>query len=101
MDTPESSTKKRIPLSQLKPGMYVVELDRAWIHTPFLFDSRRIRNAREIELLAKHGVQEVIIDPARGTEADLAKLHAVREPVLDPCGKTSEPAEMARGESEN
>jgi HD-GYP domain-containing protein (c-di-GMP phosphodiesterase class II) len=101
MDTPESSTKKRIPLSQLKPGMYVVELDRAWIHTPFLFDSRRIRNAREIELLAKHGVREVIIDPARATDADLAKLHAVREPLLEHCGKTNEPAETAQGQPEN
>jgi HD-GYP domain-containing protein (c-di-GMP phosphodiesterase class II) len=49
--------------------MYVVELDRAWIHTPFLLHRRRIENATEIEILSRHGVREVVIDIARGVDA--------------------------------
>jgi HD-GYP domain-containing protein (c-di-GMP phosphodiesterase class II) len=93
MDSPESNRKKRIPLEQLKPGMYVVELDRAWIHTPFLFDSRRIKDAREIELLAKHGVREVVIDAARAADSEL--VHADGEAALEGCVKTNDPAEMS------
>jgi HD-GYP domain-containing protein (c-di-GMP phosphodiesterase class II) len=90
MSIPEYQMKKRIPLSQLKPGMYVVELDRAWIHTPFLFNSKRIKNAREIELLSQHGIREVVIDSQRGGDAELPKFHADPHPALELFNETSE-----------
>ncbi|HEX2226512.1 MAG TPA: DUF3391 domain-containing protein [Candidatus Binatia bacterium] len=82
MSIPEYQMKKRIPLSQLKPGMYVIELDRAWIHTPFLFNSKRINNAREIELLAQHGIREVVIDLHRGSDAELPTFHTGPQPAV-------------------
>jgi hypothetical protein len=90
MSIPEYQMKKRIPLSQLKPGMYVVELDRAWIHTPFLFNSKRIKNVREIELLSQHGIREVVIDPQRGGDAERPKFHADPHPALELFNETSE-----------
>jgi HD-GYP domain-containing protein (c-di-GMP phosphodiesterase class II) len=77
------STRKRISLGQLKPGMYVVELDRAWIHTPFLFHSKQIKDVREIELLAKHGIREVVIDTQRGEDGDRFRVDSLREPALE------------------
>jgi len=29
--------KKSVPVAELKMGMYVVELDRPWTETPFIF----------------------------------------------------------------
>src|SRR5688572_3603344 len=68
MSSQKSSAKKRIPVGQLKPGMYVVELDCAWINTPFLFHRRKIMDTCDIEMLAQHGIREVIIDTERGSD---------------------------------
>lgn len=52
----ESATTQRVKVAvaQLTIGMYVAELDRPWIETPFLFQGLRIRNAREIQLFQEH-----------------------------------------------
>jgi HD-GYP domain-containing protein (c-di-GMP phosphodiesterase class II) len=87
-----SEAKKRIPVGQLKPGMYVVELDRAWIHTPFLFNSKRIKDAAEIELLAKHGIREVVIDTTRGADSEMPDRQTRSESELEGRVKASEAA---------
>jgi HD-GYP domain-containing protein (c-di-GMP phosphodiesterase class II) len=61
--------------------MYVVELDRAWIHTPFIFNCRQIRDSRDIDLLAQHGIREVVIDTQRGAGVELPEVGAAGEPV--------------------
>ncbi len=43
----------KMPLGQLSIGMYVVELDRPWGETAFLFQGFRIRQQQEILLLAE------------------------------------------------
>lgn len=93
----KSNAKKRIPLRQLKPGMYVVQLDRAWIHTPFLFNSKQIKDARDIELLAKHGICEVVIDTERGADAEPPKTDPNHEWALEERGKTTELAAGSKG----
>lgn len=37
--------KKQIPVGELRPGMYVAELDRPWLDTPFLFQGFPIMSA--------------------------------------------------------
>ena len=64
--------QKRIAIGQVKPGMYVVDLDRSWLDTPFLFHRKLIKSSDEIELFKKHGIQEVVIDLSRGCDADVA-----------------------------
>lgn len=66
------NTQKRIAVADLRPGMYVVGLDRSWLHTPFLFHRKLIQRADEIDQLKKHGIGEVVIDISRG--ADIAAL---------------------------
>ena len=70
MDARGLSTRKRVPVSRLKPGVYVVALDQSWFQTPFLFHRRLIQNFEEIELLKNHGIREVVIDTARGSDID-------------------------------
>lgn len=45
-----SVSRIKVEVSQLAIGMYVVELDRPWVETPFLFQGLRIRTSREIQL---------------------------------------------------
>ncbi len=97
MSFEKSNAKKRIPLCQLKPGMYVVDLDRAWIHTPFLFNSKQIKDTREIELLAKHGIREVVIDIERGTDAEPATADPNYDSAVEQPRKATEPAAASRG----
>lgn len=59
---------RRIPLHELKVGMYVIGIDRSWLHTPFLQHYFHIRDAADIESLHRAGIKEVTIDPERGLE---------------------------------
>jgi HD-GYP domain-containing protein (c-di-GMP phosphodiesterase class II) len=43
---------KTIPVSKLKIGMYVAELDRPWLETPFLLQGVLIKHQSQIDLLA-------------------------------------------------
>jgi putative nucleotidyltransferase with HDIG domain len=62
------SGTKRIAIDQLKPGMFVVEMDLPWYRTPFLFHKRLIRDLETIAVMKQHGVQQVTIDPAKGLD---------------------------------
>lgn len=45
---------ERISSNQLQTGMYVSELDRPWLETPFLFQGFEIRSQREIAELRRY-----------------------------------------------
>ncbi len=68
MSGAELMTRKRVAIGDLRPGMYVVGLDRSWLQTPFLFHRKLIQRPEEIEKLKKHGIREVEIDTARGSD---------------------------------
>ena len=68
MDHEDTITKKRVAIGDVRPGMYIVGLDRSWLHTPFLFHRKLIQSSEEIDQLKKHGIREVVIDPARGVD---------------------------------
>jgi putative nucleotidyltransferase with HDIG domain len=70
MESHDLSNTKRVPLSEVRTGMYIVALDRSWIETPFLFHRKLIKSSDEIELLKKHGIREVVIDTERGADTD-------------------------------
>jgi len=44
--------KQKLPIEQLMPGMYVCEVDRPWLETPFLMQGFRIRNEQDIAKIA-------------------------------------------------
>ncbi len=44
----------QLPVSGLKVGMYVRELDRPWLETPFILQGFPIRSVDDIEEIAKH-----------------------------------------------
>ena len=56
--------KKQIPVGELTLGMYVVELDRPWLGTPFLFQGFPITSEDQIDELKKH-CRTVFVDSER------------------------------------
>jgi HD-GYP domain-containing protein (c-di-GMP phosphodiesterase class II) len=67
-----------VPVELLRPGLYVRELDRPWVETPFLFQGFRIVGAEELEALREY-CRIVIIDDER---SDAKALEAVRREVV-------------------
>lgn len=61
--------KKQIPVEELRLGVYVTELDRPWLGTPFLFQGFAITSADQIDELKKH-CQTVFIDLERDASGD-------------------------------
>jgi cyclic di-GMP phosphodiesterase len=57
---------KKIPLTQLKPGMFIHEMDISWIKSPFLRHRRKLENQQDILLLKQAGVKFVSIDLEKG-----------------------------------
>jgi HD-GYP domain-containing protein (c-di-GMP phosphodiesterase class II) len=60
---------KRIPIAELKLGMYIVGMDQPWYRTPFLLHKWLLTNPDDIAQLQRHGIREVMIDLSRGVDA--------------------------------
>src|SRR5690348_9830133 len=56
--------RKKIPVSGLTLGMYVAELDRPWLESPFLFQGFVIESPDQLQAL-QECCQYVFIDDAR------------------------------------
>ncbi|HSG90436.1 MAG TPA: HD domain-containing phosphohydrolase [Pseudomonadales bacterium] len=44
----------QVPVDELRPGMFVAELDRPWLETPFALQGFYVRDAVDIDDLRKH-----------------------------------------------
>ena len=74
--------RKRIPLHQLRVGMYVAGLDCSWFRTPFFKHRFLIHKEEQIERLRRANIQAVDIDPSKGLDVtslpiDDETLHAI------------------------
>lgn len=61
--------KQQIPVEELRVGMYVAELDRPWLGSPFLFQGFPITSADQIKEVKQH-CKTVFIDLERDASAD-------------------------------
>lgn len=67
--TPESCVQPRrlkIETANLECGMYVAQLDRPWLETPFLFKGFEIRDAKDLQQL-RHFCKHVYVDISQGS----------------------------------
>lgn len=62
-----------LPCDRLETGMYVAELDRSWLHTPFAGPGMLLSSDEQIDALARC-CHYVYIDPQRSEEAALPAL---------------------------
>lgn len=61
--------ERKVSTLELKVGMYVSNLDRPWLDTPFLLQGFKIQDDDDIHSLKKH-CEFVYIDPDLGIEAE-------------------------------
>jgi len=59
---------KKIPISKLKPGMVIYEMDISWMQTPFRLHRRKVENEHEIFLLKHAGARIITIDIEKGID---------------------------------
>ncbi|HYA38135.1 MAG TPA: HD-GYP domain-containing protein [Candidatus Methylomirabilis sp.] len=70
--------RKKIDVLDLRWGMYISQLDRPWLETPFLFQGFELRVPEEMDLLKKH-CKYVYIDDEKGIDVLPARNHAEYE----------------------
>ncbi|BBL75278.1 HD-GYP domain-containing protein [Methylomagnum ishizawai] len=63
--------KVKLRVGELRPGMFVCELDRPWLETPFLFQGFEIRSEDDIEVVARH-CEYVYIDLLRTRRVEIS-----------------------------
>ena len=86
-----SQIKRKIDVSGLRVGMYVSELDRPWLETPFLFQGFFIRSKNEIDELHEH-CEFVYVDLEQSLVA-ANQPHATKPPqVAKETASASRPA---------
>ena len=74
---------KNIPISELKPGMYVVDPSINWMQRPYLFaENRLISSEEEIQRIIADGYLEVFIDLAR-SDASVFTEGLPDNPILE------------------
>lgn len=72
----------KLPAMSLKPGMFIAELDRPWLETPFALQGFVVKNPKEIVYVAKH-VDHVYVDAdytGPAIDMELASLPTYTDP---------------------
>ena len=60
--------RKRIPLRQLRVGMFVAGIEGSWFRTPFLKHRFLVKTEEQIERLRRSNIHAVDIDPSKGLD---------------------------------
>lgn len=58
---------KQIRTDQLKPGMYIHDLNCGWMDHPFIYNAFRVRDQATVEKIVNLGIRELYIDTVKGT----------------------------------
>ncbi|MFW2406011.1 MAG: HD-GYP domain-containing protein [Gammaproteobacteria bacterium] len=92
------AAKHLIPVhcEQLEHGMYVAELDRSWLHTPFEVRGFLITQDEQIEVL-RRCCEYVYVDPNRSDSIAMLDLAALSED--EPAIAKAHPAHVSRAEA--
>ena len=59
---------KKIAISQLRPGMYVSDLNCGWLDHPFMVNQFKVESRDVIEKIRRHGIRQLYIDTAKGLD---------------------------------
>ena len=61
-------TIKRVAVELLVPGMFVHDMNCGWTDHPFMFNSMKLNDEKQIAKILDSGVKEVYIDSSRGLD---------------------------------
>jgi putative nucleotidyltransferase with HDIG domain len=74
---------KKILTEQLRPGMYIHDLNCGWLDHAFLTSRFPVKNAAVVAKVRKTGVREVYIDTDKGSDVADARTQQEVEQALD------------------
>lgn len=63
---------KKIPVAQLRLGMYVSDVNAGWMDHPFLRNSLLLEDPEQLQKIRQAGIREVFIDTAKGLDVEEA-----------------------------
>jgi HD-GYP domain-containing protein (c-di-GMP phosphodiesterase class II) len=73
---------KKIKVQELKPEMYIHDLNCGWLKHPFVTNSFKVKDEKIIEKIKSYGIRSVYIDTAKGTDVgDAPTEHEVRQEI--------------------
>ena len=82
---------KRINTKQLKPGMFIDDMNCGWLRHPFLTNKITINDDEIIERIIKYGICEVYIDTDKGlTVKDAPTREEVNREIQEEMDKMAE-----------
>ena len=81
---------RKIPVSDLLPGMYVVDVHKRWIDHLFWRSRFLVRDDVHIDKIRKNGITEVSIDTDQGIDVPFSPIHRINA-VADRLAAKSEP----------
>ena len=61
---------KKIPVAQIRVGMYVSDVNAGWMDHPFLRNSLLLEDQEQVLKIRRAGIREVFIDTAKGLDVD-------------------------------
>lgn len=70
---------KKIKIRELKPGMFVSDINVPWIHHPFLRNSVKVKNEKILRKIINTGVWEVYIDTEKSKLIKVDEIDKVPE----------------------
>ena len=82
--------QKRVPVSELQVGMYIVSTDASWLQNPFWRSKMLINHPLEIKQLVEAGIEWVVIDTAKGLVPAVAQADPLLEESAGPASSPSE-----------
>lgn len=104
---------KKIPVTLLKPGMFVSDFNAGWLNHPFMLNCMKISSEEELGKVRAAGIKELYIDTERGldvgdgvpTAAEAAQqthraieaLATTTRPAVEPRVSLAEEMQRARG----
>jgi HD-GYP domain-containing protein (c-di-GMP phosphodiesterase class II) len=59
---------KQIRADQLKPGMYIYDLNCGWLDHPFVANTFQVRDQETVDKIANLGIRELYIDTLKGAD---------------------------------
>lgn len=70
MTTPAADTIKKIPVENLRPGMYIQDVNCSWLDHPFAANHFAVKDEKRIQEIRALGIREVYIDTAKGLDLE-------------------------------
>ncbi len=88
---------KKVKTEQLKPGMFVHDLNCGWLNHPFLRNRFLLTCAGEIEKILEHQIKDVYIDTDQGLDAEDAPTKQFVDQVIQNDLSKLQPCKPANG----